>query len=263
MYYLRARYYDPAIGRFAAADPYQGKPQEPGSQHKYAYVQNNPVNGTDPLGLYGPEEGTAAHQTIGRFYIWAYGDYFVQQGAAPNQGFDPSLSIGDGWGAYNRAIRSGEESMGARPDLRNYLSGDVYEVKPLTTYGVGTAAKEAKLYAIALNFLEFGAPGFGVWYPGVFTFPPVIIFGDVQADDETLTAFAYPLLPDPGAILYSNNVVRDMAKLEAVAAAKRVGYIAVKRLVKIGPKLIQDYQRAGLKGHQEEIKLHAALGSPL
>jgi hypothetical protein len=54
-----------------------------------------------------------------------------------------------------------------------------------------------------------------------------------------------------------------MAKLEAVAAAKRVGYIAVKRLVKIGPKLIQDYQRAGLKAHQEEIKLHAALGSPL
>jgi len=262
LYYLRARYYDPAVGRFMEADPYQGKPQEPASLHKYAYVQNNPVNRTDPLGLYGPEEGTAAHQTIGRFYIWAYGDYFVQKGVAPNAGFDPSISIGDGWGAYNRAIRSGEESMGARPDLRNYLSGDVYEVKPLTTYGVGTAFKEATAYAIALNFFEFDEPGLGVWYPGVFTFPPVMIFADGDGE-ETLTAFAYPLLPDPGAVLYSNNVVRDMAKLEAVAAAKRVGYAAVKRLVKIGPKLIQDYQRAGLIENQEQIKIHAAFGVPL
>lgn len=42
-YYLRARYYDPAIGRFVRRDPI------PFIQ-RYAYVLNNPVNLTDPSG---------------------------------------------------------------------------------------------------------------------------------------------------------------------------------------------------------------------
>jgi RHS repeat-associated protein len=260
LYYLRARYYDPAIGRFLTSDPYQGNPQDPRSLHKYSYVQDNPVNGADPLGLYGPEEGTAAHQLIGRYYLWAYGDYFVTHfGANPNQGFDPTDTVGDGWAAYNRAIVSGNESMGWRPDLRNYLSGDVYEVKPLTTYGVGTAFKEAVAYSIVLNFAEADAPGLGIWYPGVFTFPPVIIFPNAEGG-ESLTAFAYPLLPDPGAVLYSDNVVRDLAKLEATAAAKRVGFAAVKRLVKVAPRLIQAYQSQSLKLQEERIALSIASG---
>ena len=258
LYYLRARYYDPAIGRFLSADPFQGKPQDPGSLHKYAYVQNNPVNMTDPLGLYGAEEGTAAHQTIGRFYIGVFGDYFVDHfRRAPNRGFDPPEIDGGGWAAYNRAIRSGNESMGVRPDLRNYLSGDVYEIKPLTPYGVSTASPEATAYAIVLNITEAGAPGLGVWYPGVFTFPPIIIFGQ-EGSDATLTAFAYPLLPDPGAILYSDDVVRDVIKLEAAAVAKKAGFAALKKLIKVAPRLIQMYQSQSLKVHQERIVMQAA-----
>src|SRR5258707_4109752 len=41
--------------------------------------QNNPVNMTDPMGFYGVEEGTAAHQLIGRYYIGVWGDYFVSK----------------------------------------------------------------------------------------------------------------------------------------------------------------------------------------
>jgi len=111
------------------------------SLHKYVYVQNNPVNMTDPTGLYGAEEGTAAHQVIGRYYIGVWGDYFVSRlRRRPNRGF-PRVEdvLGGGWGAYNRAIRTGERSMGFRPDLRNYLTGDVYEIKPLSPYGVATA----------------------------------------------------------------------------------------------------------------------------
>jgi RHS repeat-associated protein len=53
LYYLRARYYDPAIGRFMTQDPFRGWAASPQSQNPYAYVMNNPANLIDPIGLCG------------------------------------------------------------------------------------------------------------------------------------------------------------------------------------------------------------------
>ena len=50
LYYLRARYMDPAIGRFTTMDGYEGDNQEPKSSHKYLFTQNNPLNKLDPSG---------------------------------------------------------------------------------------------------------------------------------------------------------------------------------------------------------------------
>lgn len=46
-----ARWYDPSVGRFTQPDPLLGTPTQPASQHRYAYVGNNPLNLTDPTGL--------------------------------------------------------------------------------------------------------------------------------------------------------------------------------------------------------------------
>ncbi|MGO9020298.1 MAG: RHS repeat domain-containing protein [Syntrophobacteraceae bacterium] len=48
LYYMRARYYDPSVGRFISEDPlgFGG-----GDVNLYAYILNNPVNSTDPGGL--------------------------------------------------------------------------------------------------------------------------------------------------------------------------------------------------------------------
>ncbi|MDY7015560.1 MAG: RHS repeat-associated core domain-containing protein, partial [Cyanobacteriota bacterium] len=51
-YYLRARYYDPSAGRFTARDPFEGFMNQPLSLAKYPYVHGNPVNATDPTGLF-------------------------------------------------------------------------------------------------------------------------------------------------------------------------------------------------------------------
>jgi RHS repeat-associated protein len=51
-YYLRARQYDPQIGRFTSRDPVFGNFQEPMTLHRYLYCQNDPINRTDPLGLF-------------------------------------------------------------------------------------------------------------------------------------------------------------------------------------------------------------------
>ncbi len=54
LYYYRARYYDPDVGRFISEDPigFAG-----GDVNLYAYVVNNPVNWVDPWGLKWKERG--------------------------------------------------------------------------------------------------------------------------------------------------------------------------------------------------------------
>jgi RHS repeat-associated protein len=50
LYYLRARYYNPATGRFLSRDPENGRANDPASLHKYLYAGGNPVNLIDPSG---------------------------------------------------------------------------------------------------------------------------------------------------------------------------------------------------------------------
>jgi RHS repeat-associated protein len=60
--YLRARYYQPEVGRFITSDPIGADPQHPSASHRWVYVAGNPVNVTDPTGmapLVGAYEGSA------------------------------------------------------------------------------------------------------------------------------------------------------------------------------------------------------------
>ncbi len=66
--YLRARYYDPSIGRFWTRDPWPGLAYDPQGQNLYTYAFNNPVKFTDPSGLF-------VHNTrVGRFVRDRAGD---------------------------------------------------------------------------------------------------------------------------------------------------------------------------------------------
>ena len=48
--YLRARYYEPSVGRFITRDTYTGESDEPLSLHLYTYCYNNPVDYLDDSG---------------------------------------------------------------------------------------------------------------------------------------------------------------------------------------------------------------------
>jgi len=50
LYYLRARYYNPATGRFLSRDPENGNTIDPSSLHKYLYGGGDPINRIDPSG---------------------------------------------------------------------------------------------------------------------------------------------------------------------------------------------------------------------
>jgi RHS repeat-associated protein len=50
--YHRARWMDPRVGRFSATDPYPGSIEEALTLHRYVYAGTDPVNKTDPSGLF-------------------------------------------------------------------------------------------------------------------------------------------------------------------------------------------------------------------
>ena len=62
--YLRARYYEPSVGRFITRDTYTGESDEPLSLHLYTYCENDGVNMVDPSGHWGRKDGKYVHQEI-------------------------------------------------------------------------------------------------------------------------------------------------------------------------------------------------------
>ena len=64
--YLRARFYNPANGRFNRLDPFAGNTQDPQSLHKFAYVHGDPIQGVDPTGEF---LGSLAIGTLGSIGI--------------------------------------------------------------------------------------------------------------------------------------------------------------------------------------------------
>ncbi|HET7437334.1 MAG TPA: PKD domain-containing protein [Thermoanaerobaculia bacterium] len=50
LYYQRARFYDPSLGRFQTMDTFEGSLQDPRSLHKYDYAFANPATYHDPTG---------------------------------------------------------------------------------------------------------------------------------------------------------------------------------------------------------------------
>ena len=82
-YYLRARYYDPATGRFISQDAFGGNPFEPLTLHKYTYAHNNPINGRDPSGhftLIETETALEIAQVIGQIFPTLLKGFIVYKG---------------------------------------------------------------------------------------------------------------------------------------------------------------------------------------
>jgi RHS repeat-associated protein len=67
--YLRARWYDPSMGRFISEDTYEGELKNPLSLNLYTYVENNPLSYIDPSGnskkLYQPVKDAGVTTGIG------------------------------------------------------------------------------------------------------------------------------------------------------------------------------------------------------
>ncbi len=185
-YYLRARYYDPATGRFASRDPFEGFNNQPVTLHDYLYGNANPTTFVDPsgniaiisYGWKGKEEqktagailGFAQGITISTLYFIANylkvvgkSDTATEWNSAVNQTEkdveEVILNLERSRAFKTKNKKEFSDFMGA------YLSGVRYEVKynktPLwfenTAYAFGLGSYLPKTNLISLGGLKQGA----------------------------------------------------------------------------------------------------------
>lgn len=102
LYFYRARYYDPVVGRFISQDSHPGSPIDLQSLNQYIYVGNNPVKLVDPLGLqsctppFCPWSFTPYPSELVSLFYWQLQN-FIRLATAPNKAnvfvpqFDPAF----------------------------------------------------------------------------------------------------------------------------------------------------------------------------
>lgn len=111
MQYLRARYYNPSVGRLNRLDPFAGAPGNPLSLHEYLYTHGNPIMGIDPLGLFSITElavVSGIRSTLTDMIASVGGDALdagesVALGARFNQALVGSVGISTGLGVVTLA----------------------------------------------------------------------------------------------------------------------------------------------------------------
>ena len=140
LYYLRARYLNAGTGRFWTRDSFAGNSQDPISLHKHLYVQANPVNNTDPSGLFTQRFGYLAEAAIQAVYIQDHpGD---------------AVLLGE-WSRFPGMFRM-------KPDMLNFTTGRWAEIKPLSPSGIIDAGFSLTKYA---PFMTFGIYPDKAWAP--------------------------------------------------------------------------------------------------
>lgn len=125
--YLRARYYDPEIGRFITEDSYWGRDRDPLSLNLYTYCHDNPILYTDPSGHMVPVPDY--------FYKDAL-DFFIGAGS----GILETYSYGVSDSGEDYYLRNNESTYLAGKLVGNFLGGlgGVIEVGAGGAYTVGT-----------------------------------------------------------------------------------------------------------------------------
>lgn len=116
--YLRARYYDPDLGRFISKDPFAGFLLDPFSQHDYQYAHANPVNLTDPTGYFSIGEAAAATAIVGILAsLGAGGGYIAGAVIEDGASAEDVLNLADQWVAGFWHVAS----LGLSTRIRNNL----------------------------------------------------------------------------------------------------------------------------------------------
>jgi RHS repeat-associated protein len=101
--YLRARYMQPTLGIFLARDSWSGEMLRPGSMNGYSYVEGNPINYIDPVGLRRYRIWASA------FIPWDQIEFFYEYGVESIfPVVTPAIDWHAKWHGDNRGFASGD-----------------------------------------------------------------------------------------------------------------------------------------------------------
>jgi RHS repeat-associated protein len=103
--FFQARYLSAAQQRFLSPDPFNAgaDPLNPQSWNAYAYVNNNPLNATDPTGLETWSIGGCYFNTA---YAYVDGKYQGENGTVPSGTFPEEQSDGLDWTKIGSCLAS-------------------------------------------------------------------------------------------------------------------------------------------------------------
>jgi RHS repeat-associated protein len=108
--HMNGRVYDPTLGRFLSADPYIDGVSDSQSWNRYSYVNNNPLNHTDPSGFFKLKDAFKIVAIVVVGVITA-GAGLVAIGAASSlwagMGMVATMSFGTGWAGFAAAVTAG------------------------------------------------------------------------------------------------------------------------------------------------------------
>ncbi len=154
--YLRARYYNPAIGRFITEDSYLGESNDPLSLNLYTYCSSNPINFWDPTGHW--QAGDANYSfSVQALLLEASIEYdFAQTPAERESAHQKAESIratansGLGW-AYNGVKKITEASCDALSFMNSSSKWERDElVEIIRTYNPGFSITDGKSLSKAI-----------------------------------------------------------------------------------------------------------------
>ena len=230
--YLRARFYNPANGRFNRLDPFAGNMRDPQSLHKYAYVHGDPIGLVDPSGYAAECNGSPFPCRLGRdVHDMIEADYRA-------------------WG-----IRNGKQVLvepyntsfqnAIRPDLLNFSDFAVGEIKPFTRIEIAKGyakllASRNLLNGVTTTYLgkqivpngplpdpngKLQKWRYETWSPGIKAYFPGSL------DPSLRSNVAVTLGNWNGLVVYKsfrkrNRDIREVFALEAVAEAERIVSLA-------------------------------------
>ena len=144
--YLRARYLNRATGRFWTADAAGGDAFDPAGLHRYLYAGGDPVNNSDPLGLFTTMMGDAVHFYLGVHFM-ATGvkrDLFRFFDDQSKGGLRPALWKIAANVAGGAAVKLAKATTGLDriPDLVDLTNKALFEIKPIGKRAGGPGAIE-------------------------------------------------------------------------------------------------------------------------
>ena len=243
--YLRARYYDPSLGRFISKDAFSGSLSDPMSQHDYQYAHANPVRFTDPTGYFtmGDIMGTlSAVSALAAIGGVGFGGAYIAGAAAGGASVEEILGMFGDWSAGFASGVSG----GYLTDLYEVHSGNKFEPTNGALWGAGNVTGIGVSFLLGMKLPVMAATKVGplqwVAAAGMGAQTGLDIYGAAQATGNLYQSYQdngqWELQDTWNLLAYVPFVGMTLGVAKGIGAARRVkgGTPGVDDVMKNGPE---------------------------